>query len=300
MQKSLSTAQQGVLAAFELSWLEVAAQTQQVAALISLFAPEIFAWEWVESASRELNWASEDVERANEQLYERHLIQWVESAQGDYRIRIHSLIREFLKVKLVAIEQVSELKQALAKTFVAIAKRIPYSATVELINSVKDAIPHLVEVAQNLIDAVIDEDLYWVFTGLGRFYEGQGLYALAQPWYKQGVSVVRERLGEKHPDVASSYNNLALLYSNQGRYSEAEPLYIKALELRQRLLTEEHPDVATSYNDLALLYYSQGRYSEAEPLYIKALEIAEKSLGENHPNTITIRENLKLLYEKRR
>ena len=72
-------------------------------------------------------------------------------------------------------------------------------------------------------------------------------------------------LAEEHPDVATSYNNLAGLYSDQGRYIEAEPLLIKALELRQRLLGEEHPDVATSYNNLAGLYSDQGRYSEAEP-----------------------------------
>jgi tetratricopeptide (TPR) repeat protein len=58
-------------------------------------------------------------------------------------------------------------------------------------------------------------------------------------------------LGDEHPDVATSFNNLAALYESQGRYSEAEPLFQQALALRQKLLGDEHPSVATSFNNLA-------------------------------------------------
>ena len=63
-QQTLSTAQRGILAAFELSWQEISLTTQRVAALLSLFAPNIFGWESVESATGLLNWASVDVETA--------------------------------------------------------------------------------------------------------------------------------------------------------------------------------------------------------------------------------------------
>ena len=189
------------------------------------------------------------------------------------------------------LTEADQLKRAVAAVMVAITQDIPSSPTVELITRVKDAIPHLAEIAQNLIDAVSDENLILVFVGLDRFYSGQGLYTLAESWCQQCVSVVQTRLGEEHPDVATSYNNLAALYNYQGRYQDAEPLLKKALELSQRLLGEEHPDVATSYDNLALLYNSQGRYQDAEPLYIKALEIAELSLGVAHPKTILVRKN---------
>ncbi len=45
------------------------------------------------------------------------------------------------------------------------------------------------EVAQNLTDAVSDENLIWVFLKLGRFYSGQGLYASAEPWLVQCAMV---------------------------------------------------------------------------------------------------------------
>ncbi|WP_347566330.1 tetratricopeptide repeat protein, partial [Scytonema sp. UIC 10036] len=299
LQKTLSTAQLGVLDAFELSWLELDPMTQRVGELLSLFAPDIFAWKWVESATSRLNWDATEVETAVEQLYERHLIQSVEDKSGDidYCYKIHPLIREFLKLKQAASEQIDELKRAFAETFIAIAKKIPDSPTQEIIKSVKDAIPHLAEVAQNLSASVSDENLISVFAGLGRFYEGQGLYALAKPWLEQCVSVVQSRLGDEHPDVAASYNNLAGLYKSQGRYTDAEPLYIKALELRQRLLGEEHPDVAASYNNLAGLYSDQGRYTEAEPLYIKALELRQRLLGDEHPDVAASYNNLAGLYK---
>jgi tetratricopeptide (TPR) repeat protein len=52
---------------------------------------------------------------------------------------------------------------------------------------------------------------------------------------------VEEVLGEEHPDMALSLNNLAALYDNQGRYAEAEPLYQRALAIVEKVLGEEHP-----------------------------------------------------------
>ncbi|MEH2433628.1 MAG: tetratricopeptide repeat protein [Nostoc sp.] len=133
------------------------------------------------------------------------------------------------------------------------AQSIPFSPTLQLITSVKDAIAHLAEIAQNLTDAVSGENLIWVFVGLDRFYSGQGLYAIAEPWCQQCVSVVQTRLGEEHPSVATSYNNLGLLYDSQGRYSEAEPLYKKALSIAELSLGVDHPRTATIRKNLKLL-----------------------------------------------
>jgi tetratricopeptide (TPR) repeat protein len=52
-------------------------------------------------------------------------------------------------------------------------------------------------------------------------------------------------LGEDHPDVATSYNNLASLYESQGRYGEAEPLFKKALAICEQQLGLDHPTTIT-------------------------------------------------------
>ena len=107
---------------------------------------------------------------------------------------------------------------------------------------------------------------------------------------------MKRLLGNEHPSVATSLNNLAGLYNSQGRYSEAEPLYRQALEMIKRLLGNEHPYVATSLNNLALLYNSQGRYSEAEPIYRQALEMRKRLLGNEHPDVAASLNNLAGLY----
>ena len=110
-------------------------------------------------------------------------------------------------------------------------------------------------------------------------YDNQGRYEEAEPLYQRALAMRTRLLGDEHPDVARSLNNLALLYKNQGRYGEAEPLYQDALAMRQRLLGEAHPDTGTSLKNLANLYILMGRYREAEPLYLTSLQIRQRLFG---------------------
>ena len=48
-------------------------------------------------------------------------------------------------------------------------------------------------------------------------------------------------LGEEHPSVATSLNNLAALYANQGQFEGAALLLEQALRMFRLLLGEEHP-----------------------------------------------------------
>jgi tetratricopeptide (TPR) repeat protein len=288
------TARLGVSAAFNLTWEKLDSKTQEVGELLSLFAADTIAWKYVESVSESLNWGKEDVRNAKNQLYGRNVIKKLEKSEASYQI--HPLIREFLQTKLQASAQINELKQAFTNSFIEIAQTIPQTPTLEDINSVKNAIPHLTEVAENQLDALSHTNLFWVLYSLGNFYEGQGLYVSAEPWYQQCVLELISRLGENHPDTAASLNNLALLYYNMGRYDEAEPLHKQALELRKQLLGENHPSTAQSLNNLANLYYNMGRYDEAEPLHKQALELKKQLLGENHPDTAASLNNLASLY----
>ena len=124
----------------------------------------------------------------------------------------------------------------------------------------------------------------------------QGKFNEAIPLAERSLAICKRNLGENHPVVAASLNNLAALYYSQGRYVEVEPLYKQALELNKRTLGKNHPAVATNLNNLADLYRSQGRYAEAEPLLKQALEFYKRALGENHPTVATSLNNLADLY----
>ncbi|MGJ5628021.1 tetratricopeptide repeat protein, partial [Nostoc sp. CALU 1950] len=69
----------------------------------------------------------------------------------------------------------------------------------------------------------------------------------------KALSLRQRLLGEEHPDVALSYNNLAALYYSQGRYSKAEPLYKKALSIAELSLGVDHPNTSKIRENLKLL-----------------------------------------------
>ncbi|WP_353571407.1 FxSxx-COOH system tetratricopeptide repeat protein [Candidatus Albibeggiatoa sp. nov. BB20] len=123
-------------------------------------------------------------------------------------------------------------------------------------------------------------------------------YSQALPLYERSLAIWEKVLGEHHPDVAQSLNNLAELYRNQGKYEQALPLFEHSLAIWEKVLGEHHPDVATSLNNLALLYSNQGKYEQALPLYERSLAILEKVLGEHHPLVAQSLNNLATLYYK--
>ncbi|GBG32105.1 Kinesin light chain [Hondaea fermentalgiana] len=64
------------------------------------------------------------------------------------------------------------------------------------------------------------------------------------------LSIRKERLGDRHPDVATALNNIATVYRAQGRYEEALAYYEEALSIRKDALGDRHPDVANSRNNM--------------------------------------------------
>jgi CHAT domain-containing protein/tetratricopeptide (TPR) repeat protein len=290
-------ATRGVIAAFELSWQELSAGTGRVAMLLGLFAPADIAWALVEEVAANLIDGA-DLREGRKQLNNLYLMKSI--TEDRTRFAIHSLTRQFLQWKLA---QDSDTNRLFRETFVmnllGIAKQIPQSPTRDLIAKVTLTIPHLDMLSREMLDDIPnpEEDLGWAFTGIARFYVGQGLYALAEVPYQRRLISVRKILGSRHPSVATSLNNLAELYRSQAKYEEAEPLYLEALRLRRELLGDRHLDVTFSLNNLALLYQSQGKYEEAEPLYLEALRLRRELLGDRHPDVAQSLNNLASLHK---
>ncbi|MFM7354961.1 MAG: tetratricopeptide repeat protein [Microcystis aeruginosa] len=64
-------------------------------------------------------------------------------------------------------------------------------------------------------------------------------------------------LGDNHPHVANSLNNLAYLYRSQGRYTEAEPLLLEAINIATQVLGENHPNTVTIRENLQIMRQQQ-------------------------------------------
>ena len=282
------TAQLGVAAAFELSWQELNPEAQRLGCYLSLFTSEAFKWLWVEK----------DLQNQKRDLLKRNLLQTIPNSESptEYQYKLHSLIAQYFRSKLEEHEQSAELKQKFCAVMMAIAGSIPPIPTQQYIRAVIMAIPHIRSVATDLTEYIDNEKLIFPYVGLGRFYQGQGIYSQAEQWIKQSLSIAQKRLGKQHLYVAISLNELAKLYYSQGRYRESETLHSQVLELRKQLLGEQHPDVANSLNNLAGFYLSQRRYEEAQSLYWQSLELINKLLDQKHPYVISSLNNLAGLY----
>ena len=106
--------------------------------------------------------------------------------------------------------------------------------------------------------------------------------------HRQGLAMKKKLLGNEHPDVAASLNNLAYVLAQQGKWVEAETMHREALAMFRKLLGNEHPYVATSLNNSAIVFAQQGKWAEAETMHREALAMRRKLLGNKHPDVAEV------------
>ena len=285
------TTERGVKASLDLCWQKLNDEAQKLALYLSLFALAPFSLSLIEDLLSDEN--TNEVEKwLTNSLVRFSLVQVLDENQ----YQLHTLVHRYLRDKLDQSEIADTAKRRYCAVMADISIDIPQNSTLEILLNYTPLISHIEQAAKEYQHQIADDDILGLYSGLSRYYEGQGLYALAEPWWIDCLKLIQIRLGQNHLDVATSLNNLAVLYNFQGRYAEAEPLYLEALTLREQLVGENHPLVATSLNNLAELYRSQGRYAEAEPLYLQALELDKRLLGDNHLDVATSLNNLARLY----
>ena len=84
-------------------------------------------------------------------------------------------------------------------------------------------------------------------------YNSLGEENQAKELHEKAHVIHKKIFGEDHPDVTTSYNNLATVYDRPGEYNQAKELLEKALVICIKIFAEDDSDVATSYNNLALV-----------------------------------------------
>lgn len=138
-----------------------------------------------------------------------------------------------------------------------------------------------------------------VFDRVGTYLRDCALYALAEPLYRQALSMREQLMGEEHPDTARSLNNLAILTYKQGKIAEAESLFLRTLHMQEQQLEANHLDLAATLTGLATLYDDQGKHAQTGVLYQRALYIQEQHLGTEHLDLITTLVGLAFFYFNR-
>ncbi|MGF1490357.1 MAG: NB-ARC domain-containing protein, partial [Prochloraceae cyanobacterium] len=163
------TAKRGVKAAFELSWVELKKQAQELACFLSLFAVAPITWNLITQCLSDED--EEDLEDIRDyELVKLSLLQ--KTNKGIYQL--HELIHQYFEAKLENKEIAEQLKSQFCQRMVLEAQKIPDTPTLSDIEQINLSIPHIVRSVTDFQQYLKDDDLIWPFTGLGRFYEGQG------------------------------------------------------------------------------------------------------------------------------
>jgi len=110
----------------------------------------------------------------------------------------------------------------------------------------------------------------------------EGKYAEALDLFQEALGIQLKVLGDGHPDVAWSYNNIGIALNGQGQYEEAIKMHEKALEIRMATLDNRHELVADSYYNMGCVLGNQAKCKEAVEMFRQALDIYLEVHGNRH------------------
>jgi len=179
------------------------------------------------------------------------------------------------------------LRERSAKLLAAAAQAKIVAADLYMTLIAPENARELYEQAVDELPPTADERRAEVLNKLGTACYQCGDSDAAVKAFTRGLRLLEKTLGNDHPDIATSLNNMALIHYSKGRLEQAEPLYRRALMIDERVLGYDHPGVATDLNNLALLYKKQGNLEAAEPLLKRALSIKERNFDPGHPSLVT-------------
>src|SRR4029079_8725082 len=94
---------------------------------------------------------------------------------------------------------------------------------------------------------------------LGGNYRHRGRYAEAREHLELALAILRERLGDGHPEVAECFNNLAASLADQKKYTEAESVARESVAVLEKSLGPDHPLTAVARINLANNLHNQAK-----------------------------------------
>ena len=133
-------------------------------------------------------------------------------------------------------------------------------------------------------------------TGLSWIYYGQGRYEDGEKLSGAVLALLRDVLGDRHPDTIWSMSEVASTHYGQGRYEEAEKLSAEVLAVRRDVLGDKHPDTLMAMYNLAFALHGQQRHSEAFAMMMECWRLQRVVLGRNHPAALNTRQAFGLLF----
>lgn len=115
----------------------------------------------------------------------------------------------------------------------------------------------------------------------------KGEYDKALEFLNQSLNIWLKTLGNHHPNVATSYNNIGLAWNSKGKYEKAVEFFLKCLDIELSNYGEMHQNVMETYNKIGFLWRKIGDNNNALEYYQKILTMAIKTLDKQDSQLAT-------------
>ncbi len=104
-----------------------------------------------------------------------------------------------------------------------------------------------------------------------------GNYPKAEQGYAQVVELLKNNVGETHPDTIVAINSMGAAAYQNGDLNDARADWLRALDASKKIFDPGSPPIATVENNLGRLLLETGDLAEAEPLLRDALASDRKN-----------------------
>jgi tetratricopeptide (TPR) repeat protein len=94
---------------------------------------------------------------------------------------------------------------------------------------------------------------------------------------RRTLAFAEKAYGAEHPNLATSYGNLAMVERALGNPAEARALLHHAIAIDTKVFGADHPNLADHYRALAWVEMNLGNLAEAQAVILRAIAIDEKA-----------------------
>jgi len=103
-------------------------------------------------------------------------------------------------------------------------------------------------------------------------------------YFEQALTIDKEIYGDKHPNIATTLNNIGSAWDALGEHKKAIGYFEQALTIDKEIYGDKHPNIATTLNNIGSAWDALGEHKKAIEYFEQALTIDKEIFGEKHPS----------------
>jgi len=190
-------------------------------------------------------WNPLKFEDAMVKMQELSLLQLSHSNESEITVSLHSMVSEWLRMRIEKGSQTSFLNSAISHL-----EGYLESFGDNNYKTRQEGQAHLDMIWREVESSKLGDRFLEVRITFGNFQREQGRYRDAEMMYNAALAGYEKAFGPEHMSTLATVSNLGQLYADQGRLKDAEIMCDRALDGYEKALGPEHTSTLTMVNNL--------------------------------------------------